>query len=181
LTDLYVPLVEEVITPEQHGQYAHFGYDGHFDVDGRPLDPWGFPYRYAATNGTYELSTAGDDGQPGGVGINADLNSDDPPETPNGPTFGQLFWDPDPARRTRQFVLSLTIWGGIACGIYFLTVLSFELRASVSPTPSRPWARFAESLIVLFVVTVVFVVLMVTLGWAVDVHYLTQEPAPFVA
>ena len=61
LMDLYVPLPEEVIPDDQHVQYHHFGYDGRFNVDGQPLDPWGFPYRYAVTNATVELYTTGAD------------------------------------------------------------------------------------------------------------------------
>ncbi|MCY1411679.1 Type II secretion system protein G [compost metagenome] len=42
-----------------------------------PKDPWGRDYLYKAPgdNGDYDLSSLGKDGQPGGDGENADVNS----------------------------------------------------------------------------------------------------------
>ncbi|EHP44244.1 general secretion type II pathway protein G [Cupriavidus basilensis OR16] len=42
-----------------------------------PLDPWGHPYTYRApgSKGDFEIISLGKDGQPGGVGENADLVS----------------------------------------------------------------------------------------------------------
>ncbi|MGY0194546.1 type II secretion system major pseudopilin GspG [Leptothrix sp. BB-4] len=42
-----------------------------------PVDPWGRPYVYAAPgqHGDYDLTSLGSDGQPGGEGEAADVNS----------------------------------------------------------------------------------------------------------
>ena len=42
-----------------------------------PADPWGNPYQYRApgTKSEYELVSLGKDGQPGGIGDNADIVS----------------------------------------------------------------------------------------------------------
>lgn len=42
-----------------------------------PTDPWGNPYRYIATGGSFELYCLGADGQEGGDGYAADLRYSD--------------------------------------------------------------------------------------------------------
>lgn len=42
-----------------------------------PLDPWGHPYQYRApgSKGEYEIISMGKNGQPGGIGEDADISS----------------------------------------------------------------------------------------------------------
>ncbi|HEV8069473.1 MAG TPA: type II secretion system protein GspG [Planctomycetaceae bacterium] len=177
LMDLYVPLPEEVIPDDQHVQYHHFGYDGRFNVDGQPLDPWGFPYRYAATNATVELYTTGADGAPGGVGIYADLSSDDPPDAVNSATFAQRIWDPDPARRTRVLLFSLALWGGMMLFMYCVVAAAAVRTAGSMPTSREEHLRvFAQALATLVIVTVIIVLIMVALGSAHDTLYFVPAP-----
>lgn len=46
-------------------------------LDRLPKDPWGFPYNYLSPgqHGEFDIWSYGADGQPGGMGINADLGN----------------------------------------------------------------------------------------------------------
>ncbi|MCD6415439.1 MAG: type II secretion system major pseudopilin GspG [Planctomycetes bacterium] len=51
---------------------------GYLDQDKTPLDPWGNPYVYlspGAHNPDYDIVSYGKDGEPGGTGHNADIES----------------------------------------------------------------------------------------------------------
>jgi general secretion pathway protein G len=52
-------------------------WQGPYLVKGVPPDPWGRPYRYKTPgdHGDYDMTSYGLDGQPGGTGENADVNS----------------------------------------------------------------------------------------------------------
>ena len=52
-------------------------WDGPYLQKSVPLDPWGRQYVYRAPgeNGEYDLLSMGKDGQPGGTGENAEINS----------------------------------------------------------------------------------------------------------
>jgi general secretion pathway protein G len=52
-------------------------WNGPYLKKGIPLDPWGHPYQYRApgSKGDYEIVSTGKDGQPGGVGEDADISS----------------------------------------------------------------------------------------------------------
>lgn len=54
---------------------AHWKQGGY--IDRVPVDPWGNPYQYLepGAHGDYDLYSLGADGQPGGEGVNADINS----------------------------------------------------------------------------------------------------------
>lgn len=53
------------------------GWDGPYLKKAVPADPWGNPYHYNSpgSRGEYDLSSYGSDGQPGGSGDAADVNS----------------------------------------------------------------------------------------------------------
>jgi len=53
------------------------GWDGPYLKKAVPKDPWDNPYAYVypGTHGEYDLSSYGQDGQPGGTGDNVDINS----------------------------------------------------------------------------------------------------------
>jgi general secretion pathway protein G len=52
-------------------------WNGPYLKKGIPQDPWGHPYQYRApgSQGEYEITSLGKDGQPGGTGDNADISS----------------------------------------------------------------------------------------------------------
>lgn len=52
-------------------------WDGPYLQKSVPLDPWGrhYVYRSPGENGEYDLLSMGKDGQPGGTGENAEINS----------------------------------------------------------------------------------------------------------
>ncbi|WP_325284646.1 type II secretion system major pseudopilin GspG [Sphingomonas sp.] len=62
-------LAERPTTPPVPANWSSEGYLG--DV---PMDPWGNPYSYNAQGGSFTLKSLGKDGQPGGEGLDADLD-----------------------------------------------------------------------------------------------------------
>jgi general secretion pathway protein G len=65
-------LVEKPSTPPVPPNYKPGGY-----LKRMPKDPWGNDYIYLSpgSHGEYDLSSLGADGQPGGEGVNADINN----------------------------------------------------------------------------------------------------------
>jgi len=65
-------LVEKPGTPPVPPNYKPGGY-----LKRMPKDPWGNDYIYLSpgSHGEYDLSSLGADGQPGGEGVNADINN----------------------------------------------------------------------------------------------------------
>jgi general secretion pathway protein G len=51
--------------------------EGYLNQSRVPLDPWGNPYVYLSNGRQYTLRSLGDDGEPGGEGPAADLDSRD--------------------------------------------------------------------------------------------------------
>jgi hypothetical protein len=47
------------------------------DEDGMPTDRWGRPLDYWTDGASYRITSCGGDGEPGGVGLDCDLSSDD--------------------------------------------------------------------------------------------------------
>jgi hypothetical protein len=180
LADLYVPLPEEVIPADRHDwdSYRHFGYDGRFDTEGRPFDPWGVPYRYEVKDAAFELYSMGDDGTPGGIGINLDLKYDDPPETANSPTIGQLLWD-KPAGRVRAFVLLLALAGGVTLIATFAYVVG--KRKPSAAARQNLSSAFIAAFTVFILIMLFMVVIVMSLAWAQDSwYYLRPDPPPYV-
>ena len=63
-------LAERPVTPPLPAAWPEGGY-----VSETPVDAWGNPYVYSATGATFELKSLGKDGQPGGEGLDADLDA----------------------------------------------------------------------------------------------------------
>lgn len=65
-------LVEKPEVGREPKNYAEDGY-----IDKVPVDPWGNPYVYLSpgAHGKYDLISYGADGEPGGEGANADIES----------------------------------------------------------------------------------------------------------
>ncbi len=71
----YPATLDELCTPDR---------DGHALLERIPRDPWDRAYRYEKSTGEHarpRLSTLGADGQPGGLGENADVDSEHLRET----------------------------------------------------------------------------------------------------
>ena len=78
----YYPTTEQglqaLVEPPTVGQLPRAGRDGGYLEKGRvPKDPWDndFVYLSPGVNGDYDLSSYGAEGEPGGEGNNADINS----------------------------------------------------------------------------------------------------------
>ena len=70
------------VTPESLQQLVedsggNSGWNGPYVKASSLKDPWGrdYEYRYPGEHGDFDISTLGADGQPGGEGKNADINS----------------------------------------------------------------------------------------------------------
>lgn len=63
-------LVERPATPPVPSAWAEGGY-----VSEDPIDAFGNPYVYSSTGSGFELKSLGKDGQPGGEGLDADLDA----------------------------------------------------------------------------------------------------------
>lgn len=61
-------LVEKTTTPPLPATFPDGGY-----LSTMPQDPWGKPYVYESTGGSYLIKSLGRDGQPGGEGVDADI------------------------------------------------------------------------------------------------------------
>jgi hypothetical protein len=182
LADLYVPLSEEVIPMDRHdwNSYAHFGYDGRFDAEGQPFDPWGVPYHYEVKDTAFELYSAGADGTPGGSGINLDLKIDDPPVTTNSPTIGQLLWD-KPKGRGAVALVMLVLSSGMTLLLHF-AARSRRNRQSGVPAPRNLFAHFVQATMAVLVMMILLIVFVMPLAWAQDSwYYLRPDPPPYVA
>ena len=70
--------LEALVEAPTVGQLPRAWREGGYMEKGKvPKDPWGTEYVYLSpgVNGDYDLSSYGPDGEPGGEGIDADINS----------------------------------------------------------------------------------------------------------
>jgi general secretion pathway protein G len=63
--------------PTSGPQPRKYPSDGYLNASRVPVDPWGTPYVYLSDGQTYVLRSLGSDGQPGGEGSAADIDSRD--------------------------------------------------------------------------------------------------------
>lgn len=63
-------LAQKPSTPPIPSAWPEGGY-----VSETPVDAWGNPYVYSSTGSSFELKSLGKDGQPGGEGLDADLDA----------------------------------------------------------------------------------------------------------
>lgn len=91
-------------------------------------DPWGHPLEFAISDNEFRVTTYGRDGQPGGVGLDADLSTDNlsPPEA--NLTLQQYLFEID----------SGSVWLSCAlCGLLAAVLTWRESRPQYSPF--RTW------------------------------------------
>ncbi|MFT3883149.1 MAG: type II secretion system protein GspG [Gemmatales bacterium] len=79
---------------------------------GQFLNPWNHPYQYRVEGDKYELYSLGKDGQPGGEGLDADLQARNRPEPP---TLRQFTLD-----LPTGGVLAACILSGVCAGLFCL-------------------------------------------------------------
>jgi hypothetical protein len=115
----------------------------HFQRDekGRPLDGWGRPLLYATDGDKYVITSLGQDGKPGGIGLDYDLsNRTTWPSCADAlPTFAQFLAHP----ATRGVILACLVCGPLAFLVSFVTV---------NPRALHGWAILA--LVVKLAVTI---------------------------
>ena len=62
------------------------------------VDPWGNSYQYEKTPQGFKLLSLGRDGKPGGVGLDADIDSDPDQRIPYEPTLWQFLFEASGSR-----------------------------------------------------------------------------------
>jgi hypothetical protein len=82
----------------------------------RLMDQWGRPLNYEVSDDSYQLYSYGQDGQPGGSGLDADLYASTPPSANELLTLSQFSSAPG----VRGIMLACLLAGFIALPIYFL-------------------------------------------------------------
>lgn len=93
-------------------------------VDGRPLDEWGHPIRYEVTEDICNVYSLGRDGQPGGVGLDAELYHDYRNQDAALPTFRQYFLEKDSAEVDRSGFTMAALMAGV--GTVFIAMRSIS-------------------------------------------------------
>lgn len=94
------------------------------DETGRPQDGWGRPLSYQVHEGSFELNSLGQDGQPGGVGLDADLYADRPGPVNEFLTLWQFTMDAN----TAGIQLSCLLAGLLAFPLCLLGTAGGELN-----------------------------------------------------
>ena len=98
-------------------------------ASGNPTDAWGHDYQFRVTEKTFELSSLGRDGKPGGVGLDADLDHRQSPYDSTEEmrlTFQQFATDIDTSRIKRGCL----ILGGISSVVIFSLLGDYSRRTS---------------------------------------------------
>jgi hypothetical protein len=86
------------------------------DGIGRPFDGWGHSLQYVVADGTYKLFSYGEDGKPGGEGLDADLYAGAPPSDRERLTLAQFMARPD----AKGIQLTCLVAGAIAFPLFFV-------------------------------------------------------------
>ncbi len=137
--------LEEVPTPD--------GFQVSFQRDdkGRPLDGWGHPFLYSTDGVKYVITSLGQDGKPGGIGLDCDLsNTNDWPDEAR-PTFGQFLTHP----MTRGSVRACLACGALAFLLSLAMVdLSILQRYGVFPLVIQLGVTILVTLVVAFFLSV---------------------------
>jgi general secretion pathway protein G len=112
------------------------------DEKGRPLDAWGRPLLYSTADTKYVITSLGQDGKPGGIGLDCDLsNTNDWPDEAR-PTFRQFLTHPMTRGSARAclacavlaFLLSLAMVDPSILQRYGVLPLVIQLGATILMT-----------------------------------------------
>lgn len=118
---------------------------------GEPLlDSWGNPFQYRREGETYELFSYGRDGQPGGVGLDADLYVDGRNRERALPTFRQFFLTNDKDEVARDGFL---VAGVEAAFLVFCFTLMTIKGTTRTGHPMTAWRYVWFTLVVLVIAT----------------------------
>lgn len=82
----------------------------------RFVDAWGHPYQYTKTENGYSLISLGRDGKPGGVGLDADIDSEQE-HIRLEPTLSQFLFDAVGSRTLLNVAILASCFAGLACYI----------------------------------------------------------------
>ncbi|MFI4848837.1 MAG: type II secretion system protein GspG [Gimesia chilikensis] len=118
---------------------------------GEPLlDSWGNPFQYRREGEAYELFSYGRDGQPGGVGLDADLYVDGRNRERALPTFRQFFLTNDKDEVARDGFL---VAGAEAAFLVFCFTLMTLKGTTSTGHPMTAWRYIWFTLVVLVIAT----------------------------
>lgn len=82
----------------------------------RSVDAWGHPYQYTKTENGYSLISLGRDGKPGGVGLDADIDSEQEHILVE-PTLSQFLFEAAGGQTLLNVALLASLFAGLACYI----------------------------------------------------------------
>jgi len=80
-----------------------------------PVDPWKHPYQYGKTADGYRLLSLGRDGKPGGVGLDADIDSEQGDDILIEPTLSQFLFEAKGGRTLFNVAIVASLFAGLAC------------------------------------------------------------------
>jgi hypothetical protein len=108
-------LIREALSDfsKQHGHYPESLDEVPELKDRMPPDPWGNPYYYEKTDAGFRLLSLGRDGQLGGPGLDADIDSDPADRPPLEPTLSQFLFE----GALSVALLRLAIFSGLCAGL----------------------------------------------------------------
>jgi hypothetical protein len=122
------------------------------DAEGRVTDMWDHPYQYQVEGEGFELYSLGSDGQPGGVGRDADLYPSSAGRPPELPTFRQFTFD-----LPTEGVQRTCIVAGVCAALVCLLVTRNRRGADLL-------ARAAATVIVSFLIAIAITSLQIPSG-----------------
>ena len=101
---------------QKHGQYPESLNQVPELKEMRLIDAWGHPYQYTKTENGYSLISLGRDGKPGGVGLDADIDSDQEHILVE-PTLSQFLFEAAGGRTLLNVALLASLFAGLTCYI----------------------------------------------------------------
>lgn len=135
--------------PHRQGRWSH--------PHGPLADEWGHPFQYQVTGSSYDLYSYGRDGQPGGVGFDAELYHDGRNAEQTLPTFAQYFGETDEEEVDRG---RFTGAGFIAGGMVFFIAFSSLKEFDTADQPFRPAFFLVYGLVIILIASLMGAVLL---------------------
>ena len=91
--------------------------------DWKPLDPWRRPYQYQKTGDGFRLFSLGRDGRVGGIGMDADIDSDPAISIDISPTISQFLFEGASSGLLLSIALVASLCAGLA--LYLMSSHNF--------------------------------------------------------
>ena len=99
----------------EHGHYPNSLKDLPEFKDRKPVDRWRRPYYYHSTEKGFQLLSLGRDGKPGGLGLDADIDSEGENNIRVEPTFFQFLWEGVGSTTLLRVALLTSLCALLAC------------------------------------------------------------------